>query len=355
MISFETGLIYITLVVLVYVVLGGFRSVIYNDVVQAIIMLVGMIGATWVIVEKVGGGFGGVIEKAAAINPALTQFPGPANVWSPMMVLTTCMVIGMGGFAWPQISQRMYATRSLKTIKTLAVIFPISALIVNIPPVFLGLAGRIQYPDLKNADLVFPMMMNDLLSPTMAVIILLAILAAIMSTVSGMILSISSILVRDVWIRFFDPQGGTAERITAVSRIVTVLVVAGSLAFVIWGPKTLVGLLIEASGPIMLQVLVVLAGGLYWRRATKAGAIVSMLASEAFLILLWTKAFTMPAWGIHNGVWAMILGVVLYFGVSLLTQPAPDEVVRKFFDLYDEPSASTAGAVATKEPLHVRG
>jgi len=258
------------------------------------------------------------------------------------MVLTTCMVIGMGGFAWPQISQRMYATRSLKTIKTLAVVFPVSALFVNIPPVFLGLAGRIQYPDLKNADLIFPMMMNDLLSPTMAVIILLAILAAIMSTVSGMVLSISSILVRDLWIRFFDPKGATEGRMSTVSRVVTVIVVACSLAFVFWGPKTLVGLLIEASGPIMLQVLVVLAGGLYWKRATKAGAIVSMLASEAFLILLWTKVIVMPIKGIHNGVWAMILGVILFIIISLVTKPAPDEVIKKFFDFYDEtpPSAT---------------
>ena len=114
----------------------------------------------------------------------------------------------MGGFAWPQISQRMYATRSLKTVKTLAVIFPISALFVNIPPVFIGLAGRIQYPDLKNADLIFPMMMNDLLSPTMAVIILLAILAAIMSTVSGYDFKHLIVFSRAIcWIRFFDPKG----------------------------------------------------------------------------------------------------------------------------------------------------
>jgi SSS family solute:Na+ symporter len=126
-----------------------------------------------------------------------------------------------------------------------------------------------------------------------------------------------------------------------VSRVVTVIVVAGSLAFVFWGPQTLVGLLIEASGPIMLQVLVVLAGGLYWKRATKAGAIVSMLASETFLILLWTKAIIMPIKGIHNGVWAMILGVVLYIVVSLVTKPAPQEVVEKFFDLYDETPPST--------------
>jgi hypothetical protein len=44
----------------------------------------------------------------------------------------------------------------------------------------------------------------------------------------------------------------------------------------------------------------------------------------------------MPIKGIHNGVWAMILGVGLFVVVSLLTKPAPDEVIRKFFDLYDQ-------------------
>ncbi|MBW1713511.1 MAG: sodium:solute symporter family protein [Deltaproteobacteria bacterium] len=334
-ISFEMGLIYITIVVLVYVVLGGFRSVIYNDVIQACIMLIGLVGAMFIIAHKVGGGLGGVINKAAAIDPALTSFPGPAGIWTPMMVLTTAMVIGLGGFSWPQISQRMYATKSLKTIKTLALVFPLSALFVNIPPIFIGLAGRVHYPALKNADLVFPMMMNELLPPLFAVIILLSILSAIMSTVSGMILSVTSILVRDVWVRFFDPEAATEARVTKLSRLFIVLVVAGALAFVFWGPKTLVGMLIKLSGPIMMQVLVVLAGGLYWKRATKAGAIVSMLAAEVFLILQWSKLITMPKWGIHAGVWAMILGVLLFIVVSLLTKPAPKEVIDKFFNIFE--------------------
>lgn len=335
-ISFELGLIYITIVVLVYVILGGFRSVIYNDVIQACIMLVGMLGAMFIIAYKVAGGLGGVITKAAAINPALTQFPGPLGIWTPLMALTTAMVIGLGGFSWPQISQRMYATKSLKTIKTLAFIFPLAALFVNLPPIFLGLAGRIQYPNLKNPDLVFPMMMNDLLPPAFAIVILLAILSAIMSTVSGMVLSITSILVRDVWVRFFDPEAATEARINKVSRLMVVLTVAGALAFVFWGPKTLVGLLIQASGPIMMQVLVVLAGGLFWKKATKEGAIVSMVCAEIFLILLWTKVIVMPIKGIHNGVWAMILGVILFIVVSLMTKPAPKEVLDKFFGIFEK-------------------
>jgi SSS family solute:Na+ symporter len=83
-------------------------------------------------------------------------------------------------------------------------------------------------------------------------------------------------------------------------------------------------------------VLVVLAGGLYWRRATKEGAIVSMVCSEAFLILLWTKVIVMPFKGIHNGVWAMILGVILFIVVSLLTKPVSKEVIDKFFNLFEE-------------------
>jgi SSS family solute:Na+ symporter len=335
-ISFNTGLLYITIVVLCYVMLGGFRSVVWTDVVQAIIMLVGMVGAMFLIADKVAGGLGGVIEKAAAVNPKLVSFPGPAGVWTPSMVLTTAMVVGLGGFAWPQISQRMYATKSLRTIKMLAFVFPLAALFVNLPPIFIGLAGRIQYPGLKNADLVFPMMLNELLPPVLGIIIVLAILAAIMSTVSGQVLSLTSIIVRDLYVRFFDPAAATQARITKLSRFILLLVVAGALAFVFWGPTTLVGLLINASGPIMLQVLVVLIGALYWKRATKEGAIISMIASEVFLVLLWTKVIRMPIGGIHNGVWAMILGMILFFVISLVTRPVDQKTLDKFFNTFRE-------------------
>jgi SSS family solute:Na+ symporter len=299
-------------------------------------MLVGMLGAMFLIADKVGGGLGGVIQKAAAIDPKLVSFPGPAGVWTPSMVLTTCMVVGMGGFAWPQISQRMYATKSLRTVKMLAFIFPLAALFVNLPPIFIGLAGKVQYPALKNADLVFPMMLNELVPPVFGIIIVLAILAAIMSTVSGQILSLTSIIVRDIYVRFFDPESATQTKITKLSRFVLLIVVAGALAFVFWGPATLVGLLIDASGPIMLQVLVVLIGALYWRRATKAGAIISMIGSETFLVLLWMKVVKMPIAGIHNGVWAMILGVILFVGVSLVTKPVDEKTLEKFFGAFKE-------------------
>jgi len=335
-ISFNTGLLYITIVVLFYVIMGGFRSVVWTDVVQSIIMLVGMVGAMFLIADKVAGGLGGVIQKAAAIDPKLVSFPGPAGVWTPSMVLTTCMVVGMGGFAWPQISQRMYATKSLKTIKMLAFIFPLAALFVNLPPIFIGLAGKVQYPALKNADLVFPMMLNELLPPLFGVVIVLAILAAIMSTVSGQVLSLTSIIVRDLYVRFFNPESATQTKITKLSRFVLLIVVAGALAFVFWGPATLVGLLIDASGPIMLQVLIVLIGALYWRRATKAGAIVSMIGSETFLVLLWMKVIKMPIAGIHNGVWAMILGVILFVVVSLATEPVDEKTLDKFFNTFKE-------------------
>ncbi len=172
----------------------------------------------------------------------------------------------------------------------------------------------------------------------MAILIILAILSAIMSTVSGIILSITSILVRDLWCASSTGRA-REDRITSISRLIVLVVVAGSLAFVFWGPQTLVGLLIQASGPIMLQVLVVLAGGLFWKRATKEGAIISMLASETFLILLWNKAIVMPIKGIHDGIWAMALGVVVFAVVSLLTKPAPKEVLDKFFNLFDKDAA----------------
>jgi Na+(H+)/acetate symporter ActP len=61
-----------------------------------------------------------------------------------------------------------------------------------------------------------------------------------------------------------------------------------------------------------------------------------MIFSEVFLVLLWMKVIVMPVKSIHNGVWAMILGIVLYIVVSLLTKPAPKEVIDKFFDIFDK-------------------
>lgn len=334
-IPLEMGILYVTIVVLAYVVLGGFRSVVWTDVIQTVIMLVGLLGAMWIIADRVAGGLPGVIQKAAAISPNLVQFPGPTATWVPTMILTQAIALGVGGFAWPQISQRMYATKSLKTVKTLAFIFPIAALFANVPVIFLGLAGRIQYPNIQNPDTIMPTMLSELVPPVFAIIVVLAIMAAIMSTVSGMMLSLTSIVVRDLWVRFFEPESATEARITNVSRLALVVIVAGALAFVFWGPSTLVGYLIDASGPIMLQVVAVLFGALYWRRATKEGAIASMVVSELFFLCLWQKWIVMPAWGIHNAVWAMVVGWVLFIAVSLVTKPQPKEMLDEFYSPFE--------------------
>jgi len=61
-----------------------------------------------------------------------------------------------------------------------------------------------------------------------------------------------------------------------------------------------------------------------------------MIASEAFLVLLWLKVIQMPIAGIHNGVWAMILGVILFVVVSLVTKPVDEKTLDKFFSTFKE-------------------
>ena len=61
-----------------------------------------------------------------------------------------------------------------------------------------------------------------------------------------------------------------------------------------------------------------------------------MIGSETFLVLLWLKVFKMPIAGIHNGVWAMILGVILFVVVSLMTKPVDEKTLDKFFSAFKE-------------------
>jgi Na+/proline symporter len=61
-----------------------------------------------------------------------------------------------------------------------------------------------------------------------------------------------------------------------------------------------------------------------------------MIGSETFLVLLWMKVVKMPIAGIHNGVWAMIFGVILFVVVSLLTKPVDEKTIEKFFGAFKE-------------------
>lgn len=161
-------------------------------------------------------------------------------------------------------------------------------------------------------------------------------LAAALSTADGLLLAIANALSHDIYYRMVDPQAGAKRRL-AVARVLLVVVAlvaayvastrpGGILAMVAWAFS------IAASGLFPALVL-----GVWWKRATSAGAVAGMIAGYGVCLfyLIGTQYMGMPLWfGVRNiscGLFGIPTAFLVTIVVSLMT-PAPSRAMQDFID-----------------------
>ncbi len=335
-IPFWAGVAYIALIAMIYTMVGGFKSVVRTDVIQGSLMYIGIWLAAIVITQKVGGGFAGVIHKVQETSPAHLSLPGGLNAWTYPLAFSIITMFALGNFTFPQMNQRVMAARSMQTIKWTGTAIAIGGMVLSVPIVFIGLAGFLHYGagGVKPADMVFPLLTGQFLPWPLAMLVLVGIVAAILSTADSILLSITSIIVKDIWVRYFNPHVDDA-RITAVSRLMVAVVLISSILVVIYGPPSILALLINVAWPTMFQTFPALIGGLFWQRATKYGAIASIVVGEAVLFSLTMKWWVIPVKGITPAIWGGLFGLAVFILVSLCTKPVSAKTLLTFFGYLD--------------------
>lgn len=92
-----------------------------------------------------------------------------------------------------------------------------------------------------------------------------------------------------------------------------------SIVFALTKPAMISDFLTLANGGVGSLVPAII-GGLYWKRATKAGAITSIVVGEAIMVLF-TFVLKITPLGFSAGLWAMAVSLVLFVAVSLCTKP----------------------------------
>ena len=175
-----------------------------------------------------------MITKAAAINPALTQFPGPWGYGPRSMALTTPWSSPGRILLAPDIPAHVRHQKP-QDDQDPGLHLPAGRPVRESASHFSGpgRANSVSQPEKRR-----PGVSHDDERPSAAAFAIVILLASSrhQSTVSGMVLSITSILVRDVWVRFFDSEAAT-EAGSIRQPPMVVLTVAGALAFVFWGPR----------------------------------------------------------------------------------------------------------------------
>ena len=178
----------------------------------------------------------------------------------------------------------------------------------------------------ENHERVFIVLSQVLFNPWIGGILMAAILAAVMSTLSCQLLVCSSTLTQDFYRGFLRPQANQWELLWFGRMMV--LLIAFVAIFIAMDPQSLVLSLVSYAwagvgasfGPVILI-------SLWWKRMNKYGAMAGMLVGAA-TVLIWHQF----GWfGLYEIVPGFLFGSVAIFAVSLLTK-APDEEIRETFD-----------------------
>lgn len=313
--------------VALYTAIGGFLAASLTDMAQGIVMLFGGI-ALWVIVLVTVGGFDGIEQETRAVDSELLVLPGASGFDLPMM-FSYAVMFGLLLAALPHLVVRAMAYKDSKTMHTAMYLGPAIFMIFTLGFGAMGLVGRALYPEADVPDLVIPTMIIDNVPGPLAGAILAAPLAAVMSTVSSMILVVSGALVRDIWKDVVKPDMTDSQEYragTAVSFVIGAVVMLLALQ----PPEFLQHLINFAIGGLEAGLFVPLILGLYWKRGNASAALLSLIGGMVYYLVAeyFVEAL---AFGMMPVAPAVAASAVLYILASYLGPAPPRHILVKFW------------------------
>ncbi|MFJ8100817.1 sodium/proline symporter PutP [Lysinibacillus sp. NPDC096212] len=325
--DYHTGLLIVSAVVVAYTLFGGFLAVSYTDFLQGLIMFFALISVP-LFGLFLTGGIGDTITSIKAVNPEhLSLLSSNATA----AVIISSLAWGLGYFGQPHIIVRFMAISSVKETtqaRRIGIGWMILSLFGAIATALVGVAYYEQNAgELKDAETVFIVLGQILFHPFIAGIMLAAILAAVMSTISSQLIVTSSALVEDIYKALFNKTADDKHYVF-VGRVavLVVAIVAGILA---WNPDSSILALVgfawagfgAAFGPVILL-------SLYWRKLTNYGALSGMVAGAA-TAFVWGK-IKFLADTLYEIVPGFLVCLIVAVIVSILTYKPNKDIEDEF-------------------------
>lgn len=311
---------------ILYTAIGGFLAVSWIDTIQATLMIFALILTPIFVILNLGG-----IELS--FERILLENPDNVNMMKNVSFIAVISSLGwgLGYFGQPHILARFMAAdshRVMRNARRISMTWMILCLAGAIAVGFFGIAYFANNPSqatevATNSELIFISLAKLLFNPWLAGILLSAILAAIMSTLSCQLLVCASAITEDLYKPFIHPKANQKELVW-VGRIM-VIVVSLIAIFIAYDPNSRVLSLVSyawagfgaAFGPVILLSVL-------WSRVTRNGAIAGMLVG-AVTVLIWINYAWFGLYEIIPGFLFATLAIIL---VSLMDKPSESMLAR---------------------------
>ncbi len=322
-ISYTTGMVIATVMAVVFTYIAGIRSVAWTDSLQALFMIVSSTLVVFFLVYRLGGirEFFLDIETKA---PELLTVPGN-GYFSIATFLGLTIPWFFFSLSNPQVSQRLYMPGSLKSMRTMLLGFMIFGLIYTIVAVMWGFSAVNKFPELANPDMATPVLLSsELVPPVLGVIVMVGIMAAAISTIDSILLTLSSLFARDVYGNI-RPEISDRKQLAMGKLVIPVIAV---LAFLFAKLElNLIAVLSVASSAGLLVTVPAIIGTFFWKRGTAPAVLASVIIGG--LVVFFFELTQIKPLGLASGLWGISISTILFIVVSLFTK-APEEKAEEF-------------------------
>lgn len=281
-IDFKTMNIIMGVIMLIYASIGGMWAVTITDIIQGVVMMVGVVLLGVVIVFNLGdfGGFAGLIEAAVAARPNITSMG--YGLWSTVGL---ALIWALYGLVSPSGVMRVLTMSNGKSARRAMMLGSIFASVTVIIATLIAMAAATIDPALETADMAFIIVMEKYFPPIICGFLAASLFAAIMSSVDSFLLSCSSTIARDIYKGLINPQADEKKviRLGVISLwVVGIIVIAFSmlnlpLISVISGMAA-AGCISAFAAPLVI--------GLYWKGISRNGVFWSMLSGIVVYVVL---------------------------------------------------------------------
>jgi len=331
--SYGTALWAGALATILYTFVGGFLAVSWTDTVQATLMIFALILAPVMILNATGG-----LEPAFAaiesVNPAhFDLFKGATFVG-----VISLLAWGLGYFGQPHILARFMAADSVKSMRSarrIGMTWMILCLAGAVGVGFFGIAYFAAHPEqagavTENPERVFIELAKLLFNPWVAGVLLSAILAAVMSTLSCQLLVCSSALTEDFYKAFLRKHASQKELVW-VGRLMVLLIAVIAIAIASNPENRVLGLVSyawagfgAAFGPVVLFSLL-------WKGMTRNGALAGMIVG-AVTVVVWKQLGWLGLYEIVPGFILASLAIVVFSRLG----SAPSASMKQCFEVAEQ-------------------
>lgn len=344
--------------VLIYTLIGGFLAESASDFMQAVVMIVALI--IIVITGTVAAGGPGVVLENAGSIPGFLEFFGIATPTTSDDIqqvvngtpqfsaagsygfrnIISALAWGLGYFGMPQVLLRFMAIRTERELTNSRRIATVWVLISLFVAVFIGVMGRVLYPDAlltaSSAENIFILLSTNLLPPLLAGLVMAGILAATISSSDSYLLIAASAFSKNIFQGVLHRKASD-KQVLWISRI-TLLIIAIVAIIIALDENSVIFTIVSFAwagfgatfGPLMLF-------SLFWKRLNRVGAIAGMIGGGG-MVFIWNLLIRPLGgiWDIYELLPAFLFSCLCIIVFSLLTAPPSEEVQKEFDEVCTE-------------------